>query len=91
MITLYNTITLGERTKTILTHLFPVPKADSKRVVTFSNARDTITFRNHLYRMSGPDIELGNTNPFNEISQGLLGLFEERHWSRCLLFHHICV
>ena len=28
---------LGERTKTILQHLFPVPKDDSKRVVTFAN------------------------------------------------------
>jgi U3 small nucleolar ribonucleoprotein protein IMP4 len=40
---------LGERVTTILKHLFPVPKVDSKRVMTFSNNDDLISFRHHTY------------------------------------------
>lgn len=36
---------LGERVTNILKYLFPVPKDDSKRVVTFSNDADYISFR----------------------------------------------
>lgn len=36
---------LGQRVKTILQHLFPIPKLDSKRVMTFSNDSDFISFR----------------------------------------------
>jgi len=40
---------LGERIKTVLTRLFPVPKSDALRVMTFSNDRDYISFRHHTY------------------------------------------
>lgn len=33
----------------ILKHLFPVPKDDSKRVITFANMQDYISFRHHTY------------------------------------------
>ncbi len=33
----------------ILKHLFPVPKDDSKRVLTFANMSDYISFRHHTY------------------------------------------
>ena len=36
---------LGERIRDILKFLFPVPKEDSKRVMTFSNENDFISFR----------------------------------------------
>ncbi len=36
---------LGERVRDILKYLFPVPKEDSKRVMTFSNENDFISFR----------------------------------------------
>jgi U3 small nucleolar ribonucleoprotein protein IMP4 len=39
----------GERIATILKHCFPVPKPDSKRVLTFSNDSDYISFRHHTY------------------------------------------
>jgi U3 small nucleolar ribonucleoprotein protein IMP4 len=32
--------------------LFPVPKFDSKRVITFANDDDTISFRHHTYSKS---------------------------------------
>lgn len=41
--------TLGERTKSILRFLFPVPKPDSKRVITFGNDRNFISFRHHTF------------------------------------------
>lgn len=40
---------LGERIGAVLKHLFPVPKEDSRRVVTFSNDADFISFRHHVY------------------------------------------
>lgn len=36
---------LGERVVNILKHLFPTPKMDSKRVITFANEGDIISFR----------------------------------------------
>lgn len=36
---------LGERVSGILKALFPVPKEDSKRVMTFANDADFISFR----------------------------------------------
>jgi U3 small nucleolar ribonucleoprotein protein IMP4 len=34
----------------ILKYLFPVPKEDSKRVMTFANHDDFISFRHHTYK-----------------------------------------
>ena len=39
------TTSLGERTANILKHLFPMPKDESKRVITFANQKDYISFR----------------------------------------------
>jgi len=36
---------IGERTATILKHLFPMPKPDSKRIITFANRDEYISFR----------------------------------------------
>ena len=36
---------LGERVRDVLKYLFPVPKEDSKRVMTFANENDFISFR----------------------------------------------
>lgn len=41
---------LGERAMSILKYLFPVPKEDSKRVMTFANHDDHISFRHHTFR-----------------------------------------
>ena len=43
---------LGERCKSVLQHLFPVPKEASKRVVTLANRDDYISFRHHTYAMA---------------------------------------
>lgn len=56
---------LGDRVKTVLRHLFPEPKADSKRVVTFANQKDFVSFRHHTYAMPrGKDsVELKEVGP----------------------------
>lgn len=63
--------TLGERVQTILKHLFPVPKPDSKRVMTFANKDDYISFRHHTYeregRPSSKDVKLKEIGPRFEL------------------------
>ena len=46
---------LGQRVGNILKCLFPVPRPDSKRVVTFSNDNDFISFRHHMYSQATHD------------------------------------
>ncbi|MFS8014980.1 putative Brix domain-containing protein [Helianthus anomalus] len=60
---------MGERTATILKHLFPVPKPDSKRIITFANQSDYISFRHHVYRQSGgpKSIDLKEVGPRFEL------------------------
>jgi U3 small nucleolar ribonucleoprotein protein IMP4 len=41
---------LGRRAMNILKYLFPVPKEDSRRVITFANHDDYISFRHHTYK-----------------------------------------
>ncbi|KAL5543689.1 hypothetical protein UlMin_007473 [Ulmus minor] len=63
------TTKLGERTANILKYLFPVPKPDTKRVVTFANQSDYISFRHHLYEKPGgpKSIELKEIGPRFEL------------------------
>ena len=41
---------LGERVRQVLRALWPVPRADTARVLTFSNDADFISFRHHTYK-----------------------------------------
>ena len=45
---------LGKRVADILKYTFPVPKEESKRVVTFSNEDDRILFRHHTFEYAVP-------------------------------------
>ncbi|KAJ2769845.1 snoRNA-binding rRNA-processing protein imp4 [Coemansia nantahalensis] len=55
---------LGGRIKTVLKNLFPVPKQDSKRVMTFANDSDYISFRHHVYAKSAHnEIQLAEVGP----------------------------
>ncbi|KAG9457857.1 hypothetical protein H6P81_002365 [Aristolochia fimbriata] len=60
---------LGERTANILKHLFPVPKPDSKRIITFANQSDYISFRHHVYEKHGgpKSVELKEVGPRFEL------------------------
>lgn len=76
------TTKLGERTATILKHLFPVPKPDSKRIITFANQSDYISFRHHIYEKHGgpKSIELKEIGPRFELRlyQIKLGTVEQK-------------
>ncbi|KAJ3073240.1 snoRNA-binding rRNA-processing protein imp4 [Podochytrium sp. JEL0797] len=54
---------LGERFQNILKFLFPVPKEDSKRVMTFANESDFISFRHHVFYKMGKDVTLSEVGP----------------------------
>ena len=54
---------LGTRVMNILKHLFPVPKEDSRRVMTFANHDDFISFRHHNYKKDGKDIDMTEAGP----------------------------
>ena len=41
---------IGDRITDILKHIWPMPKIDTKRIVTFANRDDFISFRHHVYR-----------------------------------------
>ena len=55
---------IGRRITDILKHLFPIPKEDSRRIMTFSNDMDYISFRHHVYSMKGhKEVELVEVGP----------------------------
>ncbi|KAG9292847.1 hypothetical protein G9A89_016209 [Geosiphon pyriformis] len=55
---------LGKRVMNILKYLFPVPKEDSKRVITFANDSDYISFRHNVFvKMSHKDVQLAEVGP----------------------------
>ncbi|XP_025896503.1 U3 small nucleolar ribonucleoprotein protein IMP4, partial [Nothoprocta perdicaria] len=58
----------------ILKHLFPVPRPDSHRVVTFANTDDVISFRNHTFRRRGRNVELTELGPRFEMRPYLIRL-----------------
>lgn len=59
---------LGKRVSNILRYLFPVPKADSRRIITFANNQDFISFRHHNYRKEAGIITLAEVGPRFEMS-----------------------
>jgi U3 small nucleolar ribonucleoprotein protein IMP4 len=69
---------LGNRVQNILKYLFPVPKEDAKRVLTFSNESDYISFRHHVFHKTGNKIELMEVGPRFEMQlyQLTLGTIE---------------
>ena len=61
---------VGLRFKDILQHLFPVPPADSKRLQSFVNRNDVVSFRHHVFKTTGakhpgkkPTVEMTEVGP----------------------------
>eukprot|EP00127_Corallochytrium_limacisporum_P006783 Clim_evm53s235 gene=Clim_evmTU53s235 len=54
---------VGKRIQQILTHLFPIPSADSDRTLAFVNKSDFITFRHHNHKKDKSQIELFEVGP----------------------------
>ena len=72
---------LGKRVGNILKCLFPTPKPDTKRVITFSNDNDFISFRHHMYNITGKDnVTLHEVGPRLEMRlyQIRLGTLDEQ-------------
>jgi len=72
---------LGQRITNVLKFLFPVPKPDSKRVITFANDSDYISFRHHVYTQKGKEVELAELGPRFELKpfKVVLGTVDQRH------------
>jgi len=73
---------LGQRVGNILKCLFPIPRADSQRVITFANQGDFISFRHHMYRKVKHDkVELHEVGPRFEMRlyRVRLGTLEQNH------------
>ncbi|CAN8245465.1 unnamed protein product [Cochlearia groenlandica] len=73
---------MGKRVSNILKHIFPAPKLDARRLVTFANHSDYISFRNHVYDKGegGPKrIQLKEVGPRFELRlyQVKLGTVEQ--------------
>lgn len=72
---------LGRRIGNVLKCLFPIPKPDTKRIVTFSNDNDFISFRHHMYSKTGKeDVTLHEVGPRFEMRlyQLRLGTLEQK-------------
>jgi U3 small nucleolar ribonucleoprotein protein IMP4 len=65
----------GQRIQNILKHLFPVPKPESKRVMTFHNDSDFISFRHHTFeKPTRNQVELQEVGPRFEMRPYLIRL-----------------
>ncbi|OHT11300.1 Brix domain containing protein [Tritrichomonas foetus] len=69
---------LGVRVKKILQALFPVPKPESRRLISFVNNDDWISVRQHTFKRTGGKIDLSEIGPRMEmrIFRILLGTVE---------------
>ncbi|CAL5221698.1 g3934 [Coccomyxa viridis] len=74
---------LGQRVGNILKYLFPAPKDDSKRVISFVNQSDYISFRHHTYEMprGAKSVALTECGPRFELKiyQIRLGTLDQAH------------
>lgn len=66
---------LGTRVQNILKYLFPVPKEDGTRIMTFSNDADFISFRHHVYHKIESQVSLVEVGPRFEM-QGIQQNFD---------------
>jgi len=77
---------LGRRVANVLKHLFPVPKADATRVITFVNQADGVSMRHHTFNGGAAgkgreeDVVLKEVGPRMEMSlyQLRLGTLEQK-------------
>ncbi|KDQ64875.1 hypothetical protein JAAARDRAFT_167594 [Jaapia argillacea MUCL 33604] len=81
---------LGERIRDALKYLFPVPKEDSKRVMTFSNENDFISFRHHVFLKIPGSVQLAEVGPRFEMKpyEIRLGTLEQKESEREWVLAH---
>ena len=73
------TTKIGGRVGTILKHLFPTAKPDSRRIVSLINKDDVISFRHHVYSRDQGSVHLMEAGPRFELKlyQIKLGTIEQ--------------
>jgi U3 small nucleolar ribonucleoprotein protein IMP4 len=54
---------VGRRVARILQALYPAPRPDSRRVITFANTEDHISFRHHMAAQLGGKVTLAEAGP----------------------------
>lgn len=54
---------IGKRFARILQALYPIPKEDTRRVITFANNSDYISFRHHVYNKEDGKVTLKEAGP----------------------------
>lgn len=54
---------VGRRVARIIQALYPVPKPDTRRVITFANQQDYISFRHHVYTKEAGKVSLKEAGP----------------------------
>jgi U3 small nucleolar ribonucleoprotein protein IMP4 len=54
---------IGQRVARVLQALYPIPKEESRRVITFANNHDYISFRHHMYTKEKGRVELQEAGP----------------------------
>lgn len=63
------TTKIGHRIRDVLRYLFPVPKEEATRVLTFDNQDDFISFRHHTYKVEkARKVELTEVGPRFELT-----------------------
>ena len=60
---MYVCVTEGKRVGRILQALYPTPRLESKRVLTFANRNDFISFRHHMYTTEEGKVKLKEAGP----------------------------
>jgi U3 small nucleolar ribonucleoprotein protein IMP4 len=61
------TSALGVRVAKVLQALFPVPKPESRRLISFINSADWISFRQHTFRKAAGETQLAEIGPRMEL------------------------
>ncbi|XP_051551861.1 U3 small nucleolar ribonucleoprotein protein IMP4-like [Myxocyprinus asiaticus] len=82
---------LGRRVSNILKYLFPVPKEDSRCVITFTNTDDFISFRHRTYKKTDhKNTELSEVGPKFETKLYMikLGTLENENTADVEWRHH---
>jgi len=66
---------LGQRIRDVLKFCFPVPKEDSKRVMTFANEGDFISFRHHVFvKTTHKEVQLAEVGPRFDMKRAFLNV-----------------
>eukprot|EP01041_Mallomonas_annulata_P010722 gene10722-22388_t len=72
---------IGKRVSRILQALYPTPRPESKRVITFANQNDFISFRHHMYTNVKGEPQLEEAGPRFELQpyEIRLGTLDQDH------------